>query len=55
MFLLHLIDSIKPKTVNFAQVPQGESEEEQAAKANYTISSARKMGCEIIALWEHVN
>jgi hypothetical protein len=36
-------------------VPAGESEEEQIAKINYTISLARKLGCEIIALWEHVN
>jgi hypothetical protein len=51
MFLLHLIDSIKPNLVNYAQVPHGDSEEEQIAKTNYTISTARKMGCEIIALW----
>ena len=54
-FLLHLIDSIKPNTVDYSKVPEGESEEEQIAKINYTISLARKLGCEIIALWEHVN
>ena len=55
MFLLQLIDSIKPGMVDYSKVPPGDSEEDQIAKINYTISMARKMGCEIIALWEHVN
>jgi hypothetical protein len=50
-FLLHLIESIHPTLVNFSKVPAGDSEEDQIAKINYTISLARKMGCEIIALW----
>lgn len=54
-FLLHLIDSIHPNIVDYTKVPAGDSEEEQIAKINYTISLARKAGCEIIALWEHVN
>jgi plastin-1 len=53
--LLHLIDSIRPSIVDYSKVPAGDSEEEQIAKINYTISLARKLGCEIIALWEHVN
>ena len=54
-FILHLIDSIRPNLVDFSKVPAGDSQEEQIAKINYTISLARKLGCEIIALWEHVN
>lgn len=54
-FLLHLIEAIRPKTVDLSKVPAGETEEDQIAKINYTISLARRMGCEIIALWEHVN
>ncbi len=53
--LLHLIDSIRPNIVDYSKVPTGDSEEDQIAKINYTISLARKLGCEIIALWEHVN
>jgi hypothetical protein len=48
---LKLIDSIKPNTVDFSRVPQGETEEDEIARINYTISMARKLGCEIIALW----
>lgn len=54
-FLLHLIDAIRPNIVDYSKVPNGEHEEDQIAKINYTISLARKLGCEIIALWEHVN
>jgi plastin-1 len=55
MLLLHIIDSVKANTVDFGKVPGGDSEEDQISKINYTISCARKLGCEIIALWEHVN
>ena len=51
MFLLNIINSIKPNMVDFSKIPSGDSEEEQITKINYTISCARKMGCEIIALW----
>lgn len=54
-FLLHLIDSIQPKIVDFSKVKSGDSEEEQISKINYTISVARKLGAEVIAIWEHVN
>jgi hypothetical protein len=54
-FLLHLIDSIKPKIVDFSRVPAGEGEEDVISRINFTISTARKLGCEIIALWEHLN
>ena len=54
-FLLHLIDSIRPNTVDYSKVSNSETEEDQIAKINYTISLARKLGCEVIALWEHVN
>jgi len=44
-FLLHLIDSINPKMVEYNKVPAGDSEDEQITKINYTISLARKLGC----------
>ena len=50
-FLLHLIDTIRPNIVDYSKVPQGDSEEEQISKINYTIALARKLGCQIIALW----
>lgn len=52
---MHLIDTIRPNIVDYSKVPAGESEEEQIAKINYTISLARKLGSEIITLWQHVN
>lgn len=53
--MLHLIDSIQPNIVDFSKIKEGDSEEEQISKINYTISVARKLGAEVIALWEHVN
>jgi hypothetical protein len=44
-FLLHIIDSIRPKLVDYSKVPAGDSEEDQIKKINYTISLARKLGC----------
>ena len=44
MFLLHLINAIKPNSVDFSKVKEDDSEEEQIAKINYTVSAARKLG-----------
>jgi plastin-1 len=54
-FLLNIINSIQPNLVDFTKVKSGDSEDEQISKINYTISVARKLGCEVIALWEHIN
>lgn len=54
-FLLNVIESVHPGTVDFSKVKEGDSEEEQISKINYTLSAARKLGCEILALWEHVD
>lgn len=53
-FLLHLIESIKPNTVDFSKLKEGHQEEDQIANINYTIASARKLGAEVLALWEHI-
>lgn len=53
-FLLHVIESIKPKTVDFSKLKEGKDEEEQISNINYTIACARKLGAEVLALWEHI-
>ena len=53
-FLLHIIESIKPNTIDFSKLREDQSEESQIANINYTIASARKLGAEIMTLWEHI-
>lgn len=53
-FLLHIIESVKPNTVDFSKLKEDQSEESQIANINYTIASARKLGAEVMTLWEHI-
>ena len=53
-FLLHIIESIKPHTVDFSKLKDSNSEEDQISNINYTIASARKLGAEVLALWQHI-
>ena len=54
-YFLKIIDSIKPKTVDFSKVREVQSEEDTIANINYTIASARKMGAQVMTLWEHIH
>ncbi len=54
-FLLNIIESIRPGNVDFDHIQEADTEEDQISKINYTLAVARKLGCEILALWEHVN
>ena len=53
-YFLKIIDSIKPKTVDFTKIREVTSEEDSIANINYTIASARKMGAQVMTLWEHI-
>lgn len=53
-FLLTIINSIKPNTADFSKLKQSNSEEDQISNINYTIASARKLGAEVMTLWEHI-
>lgn len=53
-YFLHIIESIKPKTVDYSKLAEGKTEEEQIANINYTIACARKMGAQVMTLWEHI-
>lgn len=44
-FLLNVIESVHPGTVDFSKVKEGDTEEDQISKINYTLSAARKLGC----------
>ena len=53
-FLLHVIESIKPSTVDFSKLKEATNDENTISNINYTIACARKLGAEIITLWEHI-
>lgn len=53
-FLAHLINSIKADTVDFSKLKEPNSDENTTSNINYIIACARKLGAEIITLWEHV-
>jgi hypothetical protein len=40
--------------LDFEKFKEPNSDENIIANINYTIASARKLGAEIIALWEHI-
>lgn len=52
--VIDLIDSIKPGTINYDLVKEGENEEEKLANAKYAISMARKTGARVYALPEDI-
>jgi len=54
LFYLDLLDSLRPKTVNFDLVTPGESDEDKLLNSKYAISVARKIGASIFILPEDV-
>lgn len=52
--VIDLIDAIKPGTINYDLVKEGETEEEKHANAKYAISMARKTGARVYALPEDI-
>ncbi|KAK9498028.1 hypothetical protein O3M35_003913 [Rhynocoris fuscipes] len=50
--VIDLIDAIKPGTINYELVKDGETVEEKLANAKYAISMARKTGARVYALPE---
>ena len=43
-FLLHVIESIKPQTVDFSKLKEATNDENMISNINYTIACARKLG-----------
>jgi len=54
IFLIDLLNGIRPKTVNYDIVTPGNTEEEQQSNAKYAISIARKLGASIFLLPEDI-
>lgn len=54
IFLLDLLNGIKPNTVNYDIITPGSTEEEQQSNAKYAISIARKLGASIFLLPEDI-
>jgi len=55
MFLLKLIESIEPRVVNYDSLKKGDAEGDRVTNIKYTISAARKIGAEIMLLWDHIS
>jgi plastin-1 len=53
-FLLELLESVRPGTVNFELVTPGSSDEEAKSNSKYAISVARKLGASIFLLPEDI-
>jgi len=54
VFLIDLLNGIRPKTVNYDIVTPGNTEQEQQSNAKYAISIARKLGASIFLLPEDI-
>ena len=54
MFFLKVLESIEPKAVDFKRLKEGDDEEAIISRSNYTLAVARKLGAEVMMLWEHV-
>jgi len=54
VFLIDLLNGIRPKTVNYDIVTPGSTEQEQQSNAKYAISIARKLGASIFLLPEDI-
>ena len=51
IYILQVVESLKPKTVDFSLLKPSNSEENNIANINYCLSCVRKLGAEVIALW----
>lgn len=54
LFLIGLLNAIKPGCVNYQLVTKGKTDEERVANAKYVITVARKIGCNIFIVWEDI-
>lgn len=52
--IIELVDSIKPGSINYAQVLPVQTSEEKLANSKYAISMARKIGAKVYALPEDI-
>jgi plastin-1 len=53
-FIVDLLWSCQPDSVNYDLLTPGQSDEEKMLNAQYAISCARKMGCAVFLLWEDI-
>ena len=54
MFLLKLIESIEPRVVNYDSLRKSKDREDKVVNIKYTIAAARKIGAEIMLLYDHI-
>lgn len=53
-FFLALLTSIEPQAVDHSKVRAGRTDDEQIANINYMIGISRRMGAQVMMVWEHV-
>ena len=55
LFLIDLLKAIEPRIINHELViDPAESDHDKEMNAKYVISVARKLGCNVFLLWEHI-
>ena len=54
IFLLYLLNSVRPGCVNWDVVLDGDSREQQEANARYVISTARRLDITVLCSWEDI-
>jgi len=54
LFIMDLLWSCQPDSVNYDLVNAGKTDEEKMLNAQYAVSCARKMGCAVFCLWEDI-
>ena len=54
-YILHVINAVSPNTVDFQLLKDSSTEEGRVANINYALSCARKMGAQVMTLWEHIS
>lgn len=54
IFLLYLLNSVRPGCVNWDVVLDGDSREQQEANARYVVSTARRLDITVLCSWEDI-
>lgn len=54
IFLLYLLNAVRPGCVNWDVVLEGDGREQQEANAKYVISTARRLDITVLCSWEDI-
>ena len=54
ILLSYVINGVMPNSVDFNQLKDGKTEEGKIANINYALGCARRIGAQVMTLWEHI-